>query len=390
MSQFKNISEYNDYLSDRLTNYKINEYFKKIHELFNKDVDITFMEYFLSLIENKNEFCVEQCKLIEYGIIKERKDNTNIKNCIENKKYNFIENIDYVVLTPERSGVKREGRGGSNGNAKNYAMKPHVFKMCLMRSKNTNTYAKYYLELEECFYYYNEYQIKYQKVLLSGKDTKIDELLKDNKEQSKKMDEQSKIMKEQSEEIKELLKYAKNAKVSLDEANESIDEMKEDIENLNDKVEEVRDEFRENLEHINPPPSNETNLHMFALLQYKNETNNLMIIRGQNKHLSKKITEEMNVVIDKTYNPNPIDLFILVRNKVREVNKKEKEAIKESYKKNVISLSEKNRQLKDNKEHPAIRIKYNSIFLNFNKITLNEFIDLINKCDNVKRETYIP
>ena len=34
-----------------------------------------------------------------------------------------------------------------------------------------------YLELKECFYYYNEYQFMYKEVLMSGKDNKIDEQL---------------------------------------------------------------------------------------------------------------------------------------------------------------------------------------------------------------------
>ena len=38
-------------------------------------------------------------------------------------------------------------------------MTPDTFKYCLMRSKNTNKYAKYYILLEKCIKYYSEYQI---------------------------------------------------------------------------------------------------------------------------------------------------------------------------------------------------------------------------------------
>ena len=192
------INDFNDFLSNNLTKYDINTYFTKIHELFNNNVDISFMGYFLSLIEKKDEFCVEHQKLIEYGIIKEGISSTKIKDCIANDNFEFKENIDYIILTGERSPVKRVGRGGSNGNAKHYKMKPHVFKMCLMRSKNENKYAKYFLELEECFYYYKDYQVKYQEVLLSGKDEKYDKFA----EESKKRHEELKTQYE------ELLKFA--------------------------------------------------------------------------------------------------------------------------------------------------------------------------------------
>ena len=138
-NEFASIIEFNNYISKNLTKYDINVYFTKIHELLNNSTDISFMGYFLSLIDKKDEFCVEHQKLIEYEIIKENKDNSHIKDCITNKNYEFKENIDYIMFAPERSGAKK--RGGHN--AKHYKMKPHVFKMCLMRSKNENKYAKY-------------------------------------------------------------------------------------------------------------------------------------------------------------------------------------------------------------------------------------------------------
>ena len=36
---------------------------------------------------------------------------------------------------------------------------PRLFKIMLIRSKNTSKYAQYYLLLEECIKYYNEYQL---------------------------------------------------------------------------------------------------------------------------------------------------------------------------------------------------------------------------------------
>ena len=372
MSSFKNISEYNNYLANNLTKYSIEEYFKQIHNLFNKNVDISFMEYFLTLITNKNEFCVEHDKLVKYGIVTERKDNANIKRCIQNKNFDFKEDIDYVILSLNVEGQdknKKSQNGHGGHNAKLYKMKPRAFKMCLMRSKNTNAYAKYYLELEECFYYYNKYQIQYKEVLMSGKDDKTDEL-------NKKIDD--------------LLKHAKNAESKLDEANENINEMKDDINDLNDKVEEVRDEFRENLEHISPPINEKDKIDMFMILQDKTNLNTLTIIRGQKKHLTKKDKDGKNVLIDGTYNPNSINLFNHIKSKIKKLNRVKKDTIKQNYKKDLIDISEKNKLLKEFETNPAIHVHYTTIIINPKFILLDEFLDLVNGCDNLRRETYVP
>lgn len=170
MSQFNTISEFNKYLSDKLRKVNLNEYFSLIQSQFYSNLDISFMDYFLELITKKDEICIAHQKLIEYGIIKTKNSN-DIKDCI--LKFNAIENIDFECLTTDRSAVKRVGRGGANGNKKEYKLTPKLFKLCLMRSIKENKYANYYLLLEECFYYYQEYQIMYQKVLLSGKDEEI-------------------------------------------------------------------------------------------------------------------------------------------------------------------------------------------------------------------------
>ena len=44
-----------------------------------------------------------------------------------------------------------------------YYLHPDAFKICLMRSKNTKIYAKYYLLLEKCIKYFNDYQLELNK-----------------------------------------------------------------------------------------------------------------------------------------------------------------------------------------------------------------------------------
>jgi len=113
-------------------------------------------------------------KLKEYDVLNDIKS-CNIKDCLT--KSDLIENEDYI-LTAERSAVKirEKSHGGSNGNKKEYTLTPKAFKLCLIRAKNSKRYAKYYIMLEDIFYYYNDYQNLYKEKILSMKDVKIDKL----------------------------------------------------------------------------------------------------------------------------------------------------------------------------------------------------------------------
>ena len=64
-----NVVEFNTYLNINLNNLSLKDYFIKIHDKFYKNVDISFMEYFLELCKHKDEFIVEHEKLKEYGLI---------------------------------------------------------------------------------------------------------------------------------------------------------------------------------------------------------------------------------------------------------------------------------------------------------------------------------
>jgi hypothetical protein len=62
-----------------------------------------------------------------------------------------------------------------------YKLTPYAFKLCLIRSKNSKIYAKYYLLLEQVFKNYQEYQIMYQNNIINGITT-------ENKSLHKKID----------------------------------------------------------------------------------------------------------------------------------------------------------------------------------------------------------
>jgi hypothetical protein len=378
------INEFNDELVNNLTKIDLFDYFNQIHSKFYKNIDISFMEYFLSIIDKRDEFCIEHDKLIEYGVFNSKRssdilDRINSLKLVENKHF-LLRNV------PQQDFIKKHG----GNNKKKYTLTPYSFKLCLIKSKNTNKYADYYLLLENIFYYYTTYQTNYQNKIISLRDNniiklndKIDELLKENKEQSK--------------EIKELLGYTKDTNkrnIILNDnvgyLTNTVGNLTDTVENLTEKVEEVRYEFRNNLDYLNPPLTDNNKINMFVLQQYKNDLNILRIVRGQNSYLTKKITNEFNVLINKRYHPNPYDLVVRIKKEIREINEAEIQKIHNKFLEGHIDYDEKNDKLKDYRKKPMITMKYNTIELNYNLITLNEFINIINNIDELRFQTHIP
>jgi len=368
MSQFNTITEFNNYLSDKLKNVKLNEYFSLIHSQFYSNIDISFMDYFLELCNHENEFIVEHIKLQEYGIINTIKSST-IKQTLENTAL-LIENEDYqvhnVMLQSETSRGKKY--------AKEYKLTPYAFKLCLIRSKNSKEYAKYYLLLEQVFKNYQEYQIMYQKVLLSGKDEKLDEQFKTINEMKSTIDKQSKKIDKQSIQIDELLGYAKETKEQNEELNDKVD-------NLQDTMADIKEAFKETAERSVPNPNDDNERHEFILLQHKELNNNFKFIRGIQKYNDSKIQKKYSEynIIKREFNANPIQLF-----------KQFKEIIKENYKLEKAKITA-NKKLKNKnqlkKEVEKIKFIGNELELQFN-YTLNNLLDDLTKVCNERFTDY--
>ena len=215
--QFRNNDDFNTYLSERLIDYDIKMYFNVYFNTFNlpldTSLDILFMDYFLNIISKKNEFCIDHEKLIEYGII----NNTNyhdIENCID--FFDFKKNIDYEVS------IGKQLINQNKVNINYYKMKPHVFKICLMRSHIKNRYAKLYMELEECHTYYKDYKLKYQTVLLFGKNNHIDEL-------NNKIEKESKRIKKLEKHTNNIEENNKILAIGITKINEKLEKAEEEI-----------------------------------------------------------------------------------------------------------------------------------------------------------------
>jgi hypothetical protein len=350
MSQFQTITEFNTYLSDKLRNVKLNEYFKLIHTEFYSNIDISFMNYFLELTNNENEFIVEHIKLQEYKVINNIKSSTILQTL--NGNY-LIENEDYQVHNVMQQSETSRGIK----HAKEYHLTPYAFKLCLIRSKNSKEYAKYYLLLEQVFKNYQEYQIMYQNKIING-------ISNENKSLHNKIDE--------------LLNYGKQTTKKLNEIHEQNEELKEQNDDLKDTMDDIKEAFKETADRSVPNPIDDNERHEFILLQHKELIHRFKFIRGIQKYNDSKIQKkyiEYNI-IKREYNANPIQLFKLFKDTIKEYYKLEKAKITA------------NKQLKNKtklkKEIEKIKFIGNDIELQYN-YTLD---DLLNKITEINNERF--
>lgn len=168
------IKAYNMQLANTLTKIDLQDYITEFHTKFCSEYDISFMEYFMKLVEHEHEFIVDHEKLIEFGVITTSNKSNNIKRLLD--QFNFKEGKDFNLLNVEQ--VRKKQNGASCGTVikKIYTLTPETFKICLMRSQNTLDYNMYYIFIEKVMKYYSDYQADYYKHLSSMKDDKIDRL----------------------------------------------------------------------------------------------------------------------------------------------------------------------------------------------------------------------
>ncbi len=183
------ITEYNANLINNMIDINLIDYFKEIHNIFYKDINISFMSYFLEICNKDDEFIIDHSKLKKYKIITSGRSN-DIKECLN--RLELIENKDFIIrVIPQQQDITKGIK-----NVKEYMLTPYAFKLCLIRSKNTKVYANYYLLLEKVFKYYNDYKIEYTKNILSIKDSELLKLTKKYKKKSKKIEELTDFIKE--------------------------------------------------------------------------------------------------------------------------------------------------------------------------------------------------
>jgi hypothetical protein len=225
---------------------------------------------------------------------------------------------------------------------KTYMMTPDVFKMCLMRCKNTRKYADYYLILEKVFVYYHRYEKAYLNSLCSGKDDKIDKLTQKVDEQTMEIKEQARKAEEDrmrdraraeedrinsDKQIEKLLKLANLTLEQLDDARDDrdqvknqLDELKEQNEIILDHVEDIKEGFLETAGHSIVPFKDLNERSEFILFQNNKNPSEYKFMRGVKSYNEPRIKDVFDGdynVVRREYDANPVNLFRTVRDLAR-------------------------------------------------------------------------
>ena len=219
---YKSIEEYITYLVDNQVNVNIIDFVKEVNKLEFK-IDITFIDEFIELV-SKNECCIHHNMLEKYEVLKLDKGTTRVKELLEQN--NFIEKKDFNLSNIREV---RKNRGTVIKNE--YYLHPRAFKLCLMRSKNKKEYAYYYLLLEECIKYYNDYKDKMKQTEINRLMNKMDVLHIDNKETHNKLDkahEDNEKLHEDNKIIIEQLKASNENLVTLQDEFDIVHEKLDD------------------------------------------------------------------------------------------------------------------------------------------------------------------
>ena len=308
--------KFNNKLIEEQRIINIIDYVKEINNLYYK-IDIDFIDEFLELV-SKNECCIHHNMLKKYGILTLNGTTNNIKKLLE--QYDLEENKDFRLQILIQSAPK-----GGCTHKNEYYLHPRAFKICLMRSLKTKKYAKYYLLLEECIKYFNEYQNKLKekyninlKLKIESKNNKIcqleqkiDKLLEDNKITHKHNEE----MKKYNEEMKiinnELIKRSQKMELQLNDTLEKLDEThnilgetKDELEITNEKLDTTDKTLNIVANKLNIAVKDrvihtkkKSTIEFFVIMKNVNAEYKYYIIRGQHLYITSK-KEQLNGFVE--------------------------------------------------------------------------------------------
>ena len=238
-----NIRIYNKELIEGKKNPSIVEYVKALNEKFYK-IDISFIDDFLKLV-GTNECIIPHMMLEKYGVLK-IKNSSDVKRKLDN--FYLIENIDYKINGRNIAPIKKK----TGTIPKNYLLSSYAFKLCLMRSQNTRKYANYFLLLEECVKYFNDFHlernlmyrvclkrlVKQKDKTIQRKECKIDELnetVKRIEKMNERMEKSNLDMKNTNERME---KSNLEMKKTVEDTNSQLLEISKDLKTVISKVSE--------------------------------------------------------------------------------------------------------------------------------------------------------
>ena len=157
--------------------------------------------------------------------------------------------------------------------------------------------------------------------------------------------------------------------------------MNDNINDIKETMNDMKDAFKETSDRYVPSPKNENERHEFILLQHKELLNSFKFIRGIQKLNDSKINKKYSEynIIKREYNANPIQLYKMFKETVKDNYKLEKQKITDN--------KQLKNKLKLKKEVEKIKFMGNNFELQYNYSLNNLLDDLTNIC-NEKFKNY--
>ena len=260
------------------------------------DIVLDAAKYFTTIIKRK-DFCVEQDKLVKYGILSlfengqpKASDILRLMN-----QYGLAENVDYLMA--QRCAIKFGTYGGHRKPTIEYTMTPKTFFLCLIRSKNSSEYAMYYFHVLEIYDYYEQYftqmykeNIEDLKNDLHSTNEELSEVEKDRDSLEDKLD---KLMAKMDKQTLELQKQNEELQTQTLELQNQTQEMKIQHEESKQQMGAMQDTLNKIVKKLDdravPPPDDELT-ERFALM--KKNDNTFYVIRSQERRIRKAIKEK--------------------------------------------------------------------------------------------------
>ncbi len=151
MSTATRVQAFNDDLVARGGQIDIRTYIKRINDdIFKQPIEM-FVDDLIDLVV-QDECCIPHDKLVTYGVLTDAHTSNHVLRVIT--QYQLVPDVDFRPT----SGTSQGGR-----RATVYMFHPDAFELCLMRSKNTRVYARYYSLIHKCVLFYNKYQIEVER-----------------------------------------------------------------------------------------------------------------------------------------------------------------------------------------------------------------------------------
>ena len=205
-------------------------------------------------------------------------------------------------------------------------------------------------------------------------------------------------IKEKDCKIDELLRIVKDDRIKheqeREELNEKIDYLTGQVEEIREDLSDANNKLDRALPDRNIDPEDDDLKHNYILFKSKSKPNEYVFIRGQDKHI--ELTKRRNnltfeITIDKTKNPNPIDMTNRLKERIKIINET-------GYANIITSIRKSNEYYKGTPTQKRLMVtsaqKTNSKLLySSNKITLVSFteeklIELIKELDQEKYNVY--